>query len=109
MYTKTKMLRVKGPADVPNGHHFAVLIYCKSSVYVLGDQRSREAPGHGYPEHTDHFDIFEHWITEDNEILHAFLREIEEEHKRDFSKKEPYVFFEVAKKGQLQMTTKVLF
>lgn len=103
MRTKTKMVRVKGPDDVPEGHHYAVIIYSTGSIFVPGDQRSREAPGHGYPEHTEHYESFEHWVTIDREVLYLFLGELEEEKMRPYSKKEPYVFFEVTKKGQLHL------
>ena len=97
------MIQVKGPNDVPEGHHYAVLIYETGSIHVEGDQRSRDAPGHGYPEHTEHYNSFEHWVTTDREVLFAFLGELEEEKALPYSKKEPYVFFEVVKKGQLHL------
>lgn len=34
-------------ADVPPGDHFAILEF--SSVYIPGDERSQQYPGHGYP------------------------------------------------------------
>lgn len=105
--SKTGMVRVNGPNEVPEGHHYAVLIYSRDSIYVPGDQRSREAPGHGYPEHTENFDTFEHWITTDREVLYAFLGELEEERSRPYAKKHPYVFFEVVKKGQLQLRPEI--
>lgn len=37
--------------DVPNTEHYAILYF--SSFTVPGDERSRTAPGHGYPEHTE--------------------------------------------------------
>ena len=37
--------------DMPEGDHFAILVF--SSIYVPGDERSRTAPGHGYPEHNE--------------------------------------------------------
>ena len=55
------------------------------------------------PEHTEHYNSFEHWVTTAREVLFAFLSELEKEKMQSFSKKEPYVFFEVVKKGQLQL------
>ncbi len=37
--------------DVPTGEHFVILEF--SSISIPGDQRSRDAPGHGYPAHTE--------------------------------------------------------
>jgi hypothetical protein len=105
--TKTGMIQVKGPNDVPDGHHYAVLIYSTGSTFVPGDQRSRDCPGHGYPEHTEHYNSFEHWVTTDREVLYAFLGELEQENLRPYSKKEPYVFFEVVKKGKLQLRPEI--
>lgn len=89
-------------------HHYAVLIFSTGSIFVPGDQRSREAPGHGYPEHTEHYDSFEHWVTTDREVLFAFLDELEEERLRpSYFKKGPYVFFEVVKKGRLNLRPEI--
>jgi hypothetical protein len=38
-------------AEVPSVEHWAILR--NDSTTVPGDERSRQAPGHGYPEHTD--------------------------------------------------------
>ncbi|MCK9567408.1 hypothetical protein M0R72_00495 [Candidatus Pacearchaeota archaeon] len=43
MITPEGMKEVKGPDDVPDGHHFAVIIFDR------GDKRSRTCPGNGYP------------------------------------------------------------
>lgn len=37
--------------DIPKGEHYAVLVF--GSIHIPGDERSRTAPGHGYPEHTE--------------------------------------------------------
>lgn len=35
------------------------------SIFTPGDQRSKEAPGHGYPEHTDNYaQVYEIFETE---------------------------------------------
>jgi hypothetical protein len=42
--------------QLPSGEFYAILTAV--SIHVPGDERSRQAPGHGYPEHTDqHWDI----------------------------------------------------
>lgn len=108
MYTKTPMKRVHGPQDVPVRPHFCVLIYNTQSVYIPGDQRSRDCPGHGYPEHTETYDAFEHWITEDEGVLREFIAEIEEDNKRS-SSKSPYVVMSVLSKAQVKTEVKVAF
>ncbi len=113
MYTKTAMKRVHGPKDVPLRPHFCVLIYNTQSVYIPGDQRSRDCPGHGYPEHRETYTSFEQWITEDagwesERVLQAFILEIEEENKRS-SSKSPYVVLSVVGVAQVKTEVKVTF
>jgi hypothetical protein len=45
-------------ADIPSEPHYAILTF--SSVYVPGDERSRTAPGHGYPAH--HEDVMTYTV-----------------------------------------------
>ena len=68
------MQRVQAPDDVPSGTHYAVLVYKTTCVHVPGDERSRQAPGHGYPAHTVTNDTFEHWVTADKRALEAKVR-----------------------------------
>lgn len=37
--------------SVPSASHFAALVF--DSIYIEGDERSKECPGHGYPAHTE--------------------------------------------------------
>ena len=54
--------------DVPKTKHYAILTF--GSITIPGDERSRTAPGHGYPEHSEStaeyiaFDNREEWETE---------------------------------------------
>lgn len=73
------MKRVAGPADVPSEPHFAVIIYKSQSVHIEGDGRSRTNPGHGYPAHTETYESFEHYVTTDKAVWHAFI----EKHIKD--------------------------
>lgn len=100
------MVRIKGPEDIPSGTHFAVIIYGKRSVWVPGDERSRTNPGHGYPEHTDHFDDIEHWVTTERATLEEFVS-IQE--MASGSNKKPYVILEVTKKASVKHNTSVVF
>lgn len=40
-----------GLSDIPDGPHWAIIQV--RSITIPGDERSRTAPGHGYPEHTE--------------------------------------------------------
>jgi hypothetical protein len=85
MYTRLKNIKqIKCPSDVPVGPHMAVLIYKTESVWVPGDERSKTCPGHGYPEHTESYPTFEHWVTTDKDTLLAFVQEVELVYKKSF-------------------------
>jgi len=104
------MKRVKGPSDVPVGPHYCVIIYGTSSVYIEGDQRSRDCPGHGYPAHTEVYDSFEHWVTESLDELNAFVDELEKMKSNHLSSgKEPYVVLGVQGKAKVRSEVKVNF
>lgn len=106
MRNRDLLKRVKGPADVPNEPHFAVIIYGVRSIYIPGDERSRTNPGHGYPGGTERFDDIEHWVTTERVHLEEFITELD---ARTGSDKNPYVVMEVAKKGSVSRSTKVQF
>ena len=54
--------------DVPDGDHYVILEF--DSIYVHGDQRSIDYPGHGYPASTENFSRYisftnkDEWETE---------------------------------------------
>jgi hypothetical protein len=52
------------PDDIPLGEHWAIIT--GSSIFVPGDQRSREAPGHGYPEHIESYLQYEAFLNADD-------------------------------------------
>jgi hypothetical protein len=106
--TRTKMIRIKDPKDIPDKPHFALILYSSTSVHIEGDERSRTNPGHGYPAHTDTYDTFQHWVTLDREVLIAFVNEIEESQTNAWSKKDPYVILNVEKKGVVARSTTVM-
>jgi hypothetical protein len=43
----------KSTADIPKTEHYAIVE--NRSVFIPGDQRSIDFPGHGYPASTEHF------------------------------------------------------
>jgi len=100
MYLKNidGMTEVKGPKDVPEGHHFAVIIFNAGSIQIPGDERSRTNPGHGYPAHTHSYNDYKYWVTTDQAVLERFVESLELEDARD---KKPYVFFTVSAKGSV--------
>ena len=98
------MIRVSKPADIPTGPHFAVLIYKSDSHHIPGDQRSRESPGHGYPEHTVTSDTFEHWVTCNKDDLQTKVAELSKPPKWRGGEKPNFVVLKVESK--LAVTTR---
>lgn len=52
---------VKTAADVPQEEHYAVIT--GTIIHVPGDERSIQAPGHGYPAHTEHAISYQAFLT----------------------------------------------
>jgi hypothetical protein len=77
--------RVKSPKDVPNGKHFAILIFTESTVHVPGDERSRTCPGHGYPAHDETTESYEYWYVKDENNLKTAIQMLEDEKKSPYS------------------------
>ena len=45
MITKTKMIQVKDPRDVPEGRHYAVIIYATSNYHWCGSKVDQDRGG----------------------------------------------------------------
>ncbi len=65
---------ITSPSKVPKGEHWVILR--SESVTIPGDERSRTAPGHGYPEHTDHYLTYQ-VFTNEAEFKAAMAAEME--------------------------------
>lgn len=48
--------------DMPTVPHWAIIEF--SSILIPGDARSRECPGHGYPEHSKEMISYEAYLSE---------------------------------------------
>jgi len=96
------MRRVNSPDDIPDGDHYAVLVYKTTSTHVPGDERSRSNPGHGYPAHTVTNTSFEHWVTQDESLLQKKVERLTTVHK--YRNPEVFTVLKVAKK--LNVTTR---
>lgn len=62
-------------AQIPEGEHWAILE--QHSMTIPGDERSRQAPGHGYPEHTETFIKYRAFTNEAE-----FLAEVQRKSER---------------------------
>ena len=96
------MNKVRTPIDIPEGPHYAVLVYSTHSTHIPGDQRSRDAPGHGYPAHTETSNTVEHWVTLSPTALGEKIEQLSETPK--YQDKPVFVVLKVEKK--LSVTTR---
>jgi len=66
--------------DIPKSRHYVIVTV--QSVFIPGDERSREAPGHGYGARTEHYPSIQVFENEQD-----WLKEIQEltERKTEFS------------------------
>ncbi len=93
------IIRVRNPQDILRSSHYAVIVYEKESVYIEGDERSRTAPGHGYPAHTEHYDTFKHYITSYKEQWITLIKFLME----DDDTKDNFLAFEVSKVADVKL------
>lgn len=69
------MTFVKNLDTLPDVECFAILMI--DGVWIPGDERSRTAPGHGYPERTEHFPSLQvftdekEWLDKINEYSNS--------------------------------------
>lgn len=60
--------------EIPKTEHFAVVTVTKQTIYHPGDQRSRERPGHGYPEHTEPVESIDYKPFSNRKELNDYLK-----------------------------------
>jgi hypothetical protein len=87
--------KVEAPDQVPNDRHFAILVFKSSTVHVPGDERSRTAPGHGYPAHDVTHQSYEYWAVGDRESLKDAIGFLEECKRERWKEADPYAVVEV--------------
>jgi hypothetical protein len=71
---------VHSESDFPEGDHFAIIEF--RSFTVPGDERSRQAPGHGYPEHTETTMSYSVFALEDREVWEEEIARLEKGRER---------------------------
>jgi hypothetical protein len=95
---------VNGPDDVPEGHHYAIIIFKTDSVYIPGDERSRTNPGHGYPARTETFHTTEYSVTHNHAEWVKEIRRLEKDKgMSSYLPTHPYVALEVASKASVEI------
>lgn len=101
------MKAVKGPSDIPEGHHYAILIFKSTSVHIPGDERSRTNPGHGYPASTETYNSYEMSVTQNrDEWIKAIEKLEKDKNEARYGREPPYAAIEIASKATIE--TKVI-
>lgn len=78
-HLKQRFKKVKTANDVPEGSHFAVMIYGEMTVHTDGDARSQSCPGHGYPATSNTYTTVDHLVTHDEALWKQLLTVLAEE------------------------------
>lgn len=93
------------PAEVPESHHYAIILYSTNNVYIPGDERSRTNPGHGYPERTESYTTTQYTYTHNRE---EYVTEINNlEHHKLHHRPQSYLAIEVAGKAKISINVVV--
>lgn len=85
-----KLKQINSAEDMPRKAHFAIIVFDSQNVWIPGDERSRSAPGHGYPERTETFESFKYYATTSKREWEEFAKELYSTDKRG-----KFVAFEV--------------
>lgn len=97
------MKQANSPSDIPEGHHYAIILFKSESVYIPGDERSRTNPGHGYPERTETYTTNEYKFTHNREEWVKEIQKIEKDNSLRAWHKEPYAAIEVSNKASVNI------
>ncbi len=100
------MKTAEGPSDIPEGHHYVIIIFSSTSIHIPGDERSRTNPGHGYPARTEKYNTIEYTWTHSRDEWVRQIEVLEREKTSSFHRHDPYVALEVASKAKIE--TKVV-
>lgn len=68
--------------NIPQGQHYAALLFESQSIYHEGDERSRTHPGHGYPAYTEYIDTTKYIPFENEAKLKEWALKAEKDKKK---------------------------
>ena len=96
----TDLKPITSPEQVPQGHHWAIVVYVKTNVHHEGDERSRKCPGHGYPEYTETISSNEHYATTDKKLWEDMIRGL-------LRRQKDFIAFEVLGTASIKINTEI--
>lgn len=102
------MKEAKSPNDVPQGHHYAIIIYKHQRIHHEGDERSRTNPGHGYPAYDEDVQINEHYVTTDKQEWEDKIVELTEKQRSSPYWTEKFSAFEVSGTANVKTAIEVV-
>lgn len=68
--------RKRAAKDFPPPSFYLVIVFKRETVVIPGDERSRTAPGHGYPEEHRQFETPEIYTYDTEESLEADVKRL---------------------------------
>jgi hypothetical protein len=74
------MYSLTTPAEVPRGPHYLLIVFETYAIHHEGDERSRVAPGHGYPAYGESVSTPLIYATEDKSEMLTRVRELHDRH-----------------------------
>ncbi len=99
------MVRVSNPSEFPAGHKFMILIFSTSYIHHAADQRSIDAPGHGYGAYDEPVNRTDHFAVKDEEELQKELNTL---YSRDKNRKDILVL-EISRNVKVGVSVQVDF
>lgn len=78
--------------DFPHGDHLAIIEF--GTITIPGDERSRQHPGHGYPEHSEPAMTYIYYTMEDRKYWEYDISQRE----RDQYKRKCYIALDCGKR-----------
>lgn len=99
------MIRISKPNEFPTDHKFLVIIFSTSYIHHAADQRSIDAPGHGYGAYNEAINQKELIAIKDQDELQ---KELEKLYTKDKNRKDISVL-EIGRVVPIDVSVKVHF
>jgi hypothetical protein len=75
---------ITGTSNIPEGRSYVIQFYENYSVHHEGDQRSKDAPGHGYPAYTENILKVRQFVTPSRNAWEETLKCLSLTEHKDF-------------------------
>ncbi len=89
-----KKYKIANQSDVKENTQFLLIVFSKTSVHFEADERSKSAPGHGHPAHSETYDTNEIYAFDSEPDMKDFVSILME----NDPKRSDFVIFKVSGK-----------